>query len=488
MIEKYLSAHWQVRTTFDEPMKIASGYSPESYIHPEVVKFAEEIEPDPRCCYAHVIAMSDGNHYGTNMNGDWFDADELTGLQSPAEAGKNSGEKEGKQLPRYKTFEDAKFFRHHDNTNRSPFYGDVPLAVWNDVMKRVELIIRIFRQIMPEVAGSSAAPEVAMKIDNGGYLTVSMGCRIHHETCMYCGHENEFISQRCDHLRRHMNEIMPDGKIAGAKNYGMRFFDISDVTIPADPIAFSMGKVAEFDPTFLPPLTKNAAVDFMQEVIHKIAWRRKWAEMDKQVGGNGTTLSDIPIDSCPQVPMEHESPVEFDASELKQLIDDCGGDVDTAVSTLASVGVVLSPTELAQLSAATAPHNASFDDPNFPAPSGLSLDKFSHAAYHSLQSKIAERSGFLVPCPVSGWEPVKLAEMGGAAAEMADYYAYYRTLLRSLPIEGFIKSAYGNSAIRELLGNSVDHSRVKAAMHYLAYAGLTTASVVLSVDPFAQNA
>jgi len=476
MIEKYISAHWQVRQTFDEPTKIASGFNPETYVHPDIVKFAESLEPDPRCCYAHVIAMSDGNHYGTNMNGDWFDADELTGIQSPAEAQKNAGDLQGQPIERYKTFEDAKFFRHHDNGNFSPFYGDVPLAVWNEVMKRVELIIRIFRQVMSDVPGSCAAPEVAMKIDNGGYITVSMGCRIHHETCMYCGNENEFVSQRCDHLRNHMNEIMPDGKIAGAKNYGMRFFDISDVTIPADPIAFSMGKVASISEIceFLPRLTKNAAIDISDEVIHKLAWRRKWAEMDKQIGGNGTTLSDIPVDTCPQV---NESPVEFDQGELQQLIDDCGGDIDTAVSTLTSLGIVLSPTELAQLGVQTAPANSSFDDANFPAPSGLSLDKFSHATYDSLKSKLAERSGFFAPCPTSGWEPVKLAEMGGAAAEMADYYAYYRCLLRSLPIEGFIKAAYGNSAVRELLGDPVDHSRVKAAMHYLAYAGLTTAQI-----------
>jgi hypothetical protein len=475
MIEKQISCHWQVRNTFDEPMKIASGYEPESYVHPEIVKFAEEIVPDERCCYAHVIFMADGNHYGTNMNGDWFDASEMTGKQAESEAAKNKGDLKGISIPRYKTFEQAKFFKHHDNGEWSPFFGDIPLAVWNDVMKRVEGIVRIFRRTMKEIPGSCADPQLAMQVDSGGFFTVSMGCRIHHEQCMLCGNENEFVSQRCDCLRNHMNEIMPDGRLVGARNFGMRFFDLSKVTIPAEPIAFSMGKVASYDEmkSLLPPLMRNSAIDIEEDALVKLGWRRKWAEMEKQVdSGNCTTLSDIPAEAQP---MTEDHPVEFDPSELQQLLEDCGGDIDQAISTLTALGIVLSPTELAQLSHNAAPANSSFDDPDFAAPQPISLDKFGHAAYHSLKSKLAERSGFLATCPSSGWEPIKLAALGEAAAEMADYYSYYRLLLRSLPIGGFIKAAYGNSAVRELLGETPDHSRVQAAMHYLANAGLTTA-------------
>ena len=479
MIEKQISCHWQVRNTFDEPTKIASGYEPESYVHPEIIKFAEELNPDERCCYAHVIAMSDGNHYGTNMNGDWFDADELTGEQDDEEASKNKGDKKGVNLPRFKTFEQAKFFKHHDNGEWSPFFGDIPLAVWNDVMKRVELIVRIFRKTMKEIPGSVADPYLSMQIDSGGVVAFSMGCRIHHEKCMVCGNENEFVSQRCDCLRNRMNEILPDGRIVGAKNFGVRFFDFSKVTIPADPIALSVGKVASFNAVqhLLPRLCQNEAIDIAEDAIVKLGWRRKWAELEKQVGAEATNLSnssslgDIPPDAQP---LTEDHPVEFDPSELQQLLEDCGNDINTAVSTLTALGIVLSPTELAQLSHYAAPANSSFDDPQFAAPEPVSLDKFAYAAYHSLKSKLAERSGFLTPCPSSGWEPVKLAALGEASADMADYYSYYRLLLRSLPIEGFIKAAYGNSAVRDLLGETPDHSRVQAAMHYLANAGLTT--------------
>jgi hypothetical protein len=221
----------------------------------------------------------------------------------------------------------------------------------------------------------------------------------------------------------------------------------------------------------LPRLCENNAIDLAEEAIVKLGWRRKWAEMEKQVGGEATCLGDIAPDAQPTT---EDHPVEFDPSELQQLLEDCGGDINQAVSTLTALGIVLSPTELAQLSQAAAPANSSFDDPEFAAPASVSLDKFAYAAYHSLKSKLAERSGFLSPCPSSGWEPVKLAALGEASADMADYYSYYRLLLRSLPIEGFIKAAYGNSAVRDLLGEVPDHSRVQAAMHYLANAGLTT--------------
>jgi 2-methylisocitrate lyase-like PEP mutase family enzyme len=105
------------------------------------------------------------------------------------------------------------------------------------------------------------------------------------------------------------------------------------------------------------------------------------------------------------------------------------------------------------------------------------MDKFSHAAYDAVKHKLAERSGFTASRLSTGWEPAKIAELGGqdeSAVEMADYYAYYRRLICSLPVDHFTKEAYCNSAVREIQGGMTDLSRVKAAMYYLAYAGLST--------------
>lgn len=462
-IEKIISADWEVRHSFAEPMKIASGYTPETYVHPEIQQFAETVQPDPRFCYAHVIAMSDGGHYGSNMNGDWFKAAELTGMQSPEEAIKNEGDLAGTPVPRFKTFEQAKFFKHHDNSNFSPYFGDVPLAVWNDAMKRVELIIRIFRQAIPEMVGSVGAPDVAIRIDNGGYITVSMGCRIHHEQCMYCGNENEFVSQRCDHLKNHMNEIMPDGRLVAADNFGMRFFDISNVTIPADPIAYSLGKVAA-QRAFMPG---NPAYDRVD--LEKLSeWRRKWAEIEKEVSSDGS-LASQPNDVAPLGTTEEE-PEQFSEEELQGMLAQANGNIDEVVSTLTAAGVVLSPVELAHLSALATPEKAA----EFAAPTSLSLDNFNYGLYHSLADRLSTRSGFMAPCPIQGWEPSKLAEQGEAAAEVADYYSYYRSLICSLTTDGFTKSAYRNPVLRELVSGDDGHDRVKAAMYYLAFAGLST--------------
>jgi hypothetical protein len=465
VIEKYINCNFKVARSFDEPVKLASGYSPESYIHPEIAKFASEVEPDSKVCYAHVIAMSDFGHYGSNMNGDGFREDELAGMQDAEEAAKNPGDRRGTPLPRYKTFEDAKFFRHHANSPADQYFGDVPLAVWNDPMKRVELIIRIYREpINPEDPRCSAHPGLAERVDNGDPFSVSMGCKIHHEQCLYCGHENELTKDRCDHLKYRMNDIMPDGKLVAADNFKPRFFDISDVTVPADPIAQSLGKVAEYEATLAP----NRARDVAEDVVKVAVWRQKWSEMEKQIPGQ--TVADMPLDD-PCCETTDTLPDLLSESELQEVLDACHGDINAAVSTLSACGMVLSPEELAVLTHQATPANS----PEFNAPTSVSLDKFSNAAYHLLKPKLATRSGFVAPCPTSGWEPQRLMEMGGeAAAEMADYYAYYRKLASSFPVDLFIKVAHCNSAVREIQGGQTDHSRVKAAMYYLAYAGLAT--------------
>lgn len=466
-IEKYISTEWRIARTFEEPMKLASGFSPETYIPPEICEFAQNVESNPKFCYAHVIAMTDAGHYGANMNGDRFRADELTGLQTAAEAAKNRGKFANVQVPRFKTFETAKFYRNHANSPMDDHYGDVPLAVWNDQMKRAELVIRIYRDASGMGPGAKTAADIAQRIDNGGHITVSMGCRIHHEKCEYCGHENELTRDRCDHLKYAMGRMMPDGRQVAADNFGPNFFDISDVGIPADPVAYSLGKVASAGAICVPNRAKD--VEELFNSMAKSAWRLKWAEIEKQVPGE-STVGDMPV-----VGAEGETtsiaPAELGHDDLSAMLNKGDGDINTVISTLAACGIVLSPTELAQLTALATPPES--DDIN--APTDLSLDKFSHAIYTSCKEAITQRSGFNAPRLETGWEPEKIAAVGGSAVEMAAFYAYYRTLLSSLPVSQFTKEASRNSAVREIQGGTTDYNRVKAALYHLAYAGLATA-------------
>lgn len=463
-IEKYITTEWRVERTFDATTKIASGYTPETYIPQEILDFAETVESDPKFCYAHVIAMADSEHYGSNLNGDCFREEELTRMQTEAEARKNRGKYAGVCVPAYKTFETAKFYRNHANSPMDTHYGDVPLAVWNDQMKRAELIIRIYRDAEGMGPGAEGDPKLACLVDEGGHFCVSMGCRIHHEICKYCGHENELTRDRCDHLKYAMNRIMPDGRQVSADNIGPNFFDISKVGIPAEPIADSLGKVAGAEAVYV-----NSARDVADLFTGaaKSAWRDKWAEIEKQVPAE-STVGDMPTEQCCESTTEF--PAQMGESELHAMLEHGGGDINSVIATLAACGIVLSPIELAHLTHLATPEGS--EDMN--APTDISLDKFSHAVYTAAKDAIDARSGFVAPRLETGWEPSKIAEAGGSAVEIAPYYAYYRKLLSSLPVSSFTKEASRNSALREIQGGYVDYNRVKAALYHLAYAGLAT--------------
>ena len=467
-IEKYISTDWRVENVFDGSTKTA-GVKLDTHVPPEIEEFARNVEPDPKFCYAHMIAMSDASHYGSNLNGDRFRSDELTAEQPPEEAAKNRGKFKDIQVPRYKTFETAKFYRNHANSPSDPHYGDVPVAAWNEPMQRVELVIRIYRDAAGMGDGACPAPDIIGKLERGDTLNSSMGCRIHHERCEYCGHENELVKDRCDHLKYMMNRIMPDGRKVSADNFGPNFFDISDVGIPADPVASSLGKVAAAD-VLDKPKTANVAKDVTDlfQFATKSAWRKKWAEMEKEVP-TSTPISALTPDS--DVQSTHEFPTQLSEQELKAMLDASNGDIDSVVSTLTACGVVLSPVELAHLSQLATPEGAV----QHAAPTSVALNKFAHAVYAAAQSAIDARSGFNTPVLASGWEPTKIAESGeDSAVEMAAYYAYYRTLISSLPVSDFTKEAYRNSAVRAIGGETIDYNRVKTALHHLAHAGLAT--------------
>jgi hypothetical protein len=455
MIEKHITCNFAVESTFDGGTKTAS-WQPDTYVHPDVLQFIEGLKADPRFAYLHTTAMSDGGHYGSNLNGDIFTEDQLLGMQEPDEALKNPGDMRGVAVPRYKTFEQAKFFRHHDNKPTSPYFGDVALAVWNDLMKRVELIIRIAKFAIPEL-GMQGAPDIILKLDRNGYISVSMGTRISHEQCNYCGAENQFVSQRCPHLKNMMGRIMPDGTKVAALNFGVRFFDISDVAIPADPVANSIAKVASAEEAGFMP---NEAKDVDEG--HKAAWMRKRSEMEKHIPTEPTLADTTPyVEDCKCAEKE---PVSYTTDELVNAIKVANGDLDTVVSTATLMGITFSPFEMAYLAheqSKTAGDNWGLDR--------VDLDKFSHAVYDVLSPKIASRSGYVAPCPaVALWDPVKIAADGHD--EVAQYYGYYRACLGALPRETMVKAAHRIPMVRAL--HEGDMTKVAGALYSLVHAGL----------------
>ncbi len=187
-----------------------------------------------RYCYVLVNALGAGEYFGPNINSDWFPWDALC----------HEGDDFG-----YKTFLRAHVFQHHKNKDPTIAIGVPVLSVLNHRMKRVELIVRLDRA----KAKHEGADGVIVRIDQGDFPDVSMGCRVPYDVCIICGHRSKTKEDYCIHMNppeelRYLfgpNKILPDGRIICVKNLHPRFFDLSFVFIGADKTAKVMTKLAQ---------------------------------------------------------------------------------------------------------------------------------------------------------------------------------------------------------------------------------------------------
>lgn len=212
------------------------------YLDGEIIKHASEsFLPeghiyDPDFLYMKVRAVSAGEYWGPNKNADFFPEAEL--------------------VKTYKTFLEARAFKNHENKDIANAIGDVISATWNDVMKYVELLIRIDRQI---------APTIVRGFEKGFMTDVSMGCKIAHSVCSKCGNIAKIPAQYCDHIKYHKHEVSDDGVRIYEINIGPRFHDISTVLSGADRTAKAVGlyimgdKVAFFEPKEISKVASFAA-------------------------------------------------------------------------------------------------------------------------------------------------------------------------------------------------------------------------------------
>lgn len=451
-IEKHIQTSWEFHPIAEGSAKIASTVGFPTYVPPEVEQYIDQLQPDPRFRYEYALAMSDGDRFGSNFNGDVFSEEELTRLQTAAEAARNRYSQAGQQVPGYKTFEQARFFMNHDNRPGSPYYGDVPLAAWNDPMKWVSLIIRIARDDIPDLGMQSGA-DIIRQLERVGYVPLSMGTKILYERCRFCGHTNELLRDRCIHLRAQMNEIRPDGQIICAENYGPLFFDISKVLVAADPVARTQAKVASSNV----PRNTNQAVD--EENPRPGYWRAKRSDIEKH----------LPPDSAefltPEETERYDEHHALDSEDMDKVVKSAAGDLEKIIGTVTLAGVVLSPQELAYFTVATQHKEAGFTGFDL-----LRLDMFSSDVYDAIREKLAARAGFDKPrLPDVDWSPRKLAQAG--YDEMAEYYAYYRACLRSLTTQHFVKAASRVPGVREILGDQPSE-RTRTVLFYLSRAGM----------------
>jgi hypothetical protein len=207
---------------------------------PDVEEFISKLEKKADHTYLLLNAMTSGDYYGPNLNGDYFPDDQL--------------------IKYHKTFEkNAHFFRHHKNKNPEESAGKVIYASHNPDMHRVELVVEL---------DNKKSQDLLDALNSGELFPVSMGVRTPSDKCSICGNRSKNIHEYCDHLKYEMRRVLPDGRRVMAVNDDrLNFFDISRVRIPADRTAGTIAKIAsgEVDDNEAVISSAQLGEDFLKE-------------------------------------------------------------------------------------------------------------------------------------------------------------------------------------------------------------------------------
>jgi intein/homing endonuclease len=140
---------------------------------PEVLSYIKDLKPKAGSQYVLVNAMGAGEYYSSNINGDWFEESGLVHTPPNWSGNPLLDKTLGKGWTYgYPTFYNALPYAHHRNKDPSRAYGEVELAVWNELMKRVELVCRVDYDKCEQFGGVP----VWDKLKAGQFPDVSMGC------------------------------------------------------------------------------------------------------------------------------------------------------------------------------------------------------------------------------------------------------------------------------------------------------------------------
>jgi len=351
----------------------------------DTMEYVKSVRPVPGRTIILVLAMTAGEFYGPNRNGDAWP-------ERPLIAG-GTRLTEDDVLPRhYKTFEtDANVFKHHINKDPLRKIGDVLKAFYNWPMHRVELLLSL---------DNRKASDIVERIENDEFPAVSMGCKVKYDVCSICGNKAPTRKQYCDHAKYHLGELLPSGKKIFVWNPSPRFFDISIVRRPADRVGFMMKKVAEA----VPEIRSSAVLgEYVEDMGHKIANLRKLSLIDKVMKGeiaaaqtdDGTVKAVSDFGNRIAKPAAAAMP-SLDDSVIRQLLRYRPAEV---LSTLSSMGIFMTTPEFIKFFAWKM-------DPNVHIPEGL-LDRavavqgavFDFLADNPDILDEIDSTGFLDVCP-----------------------------------------------------------------------------------------
>lgn len=235
--------------------------------------------------YVRINILGAGEYWGSNLNGDFFPEQMLKDY--------------------HKTFMSARMYLHHDNDDPAKSIGKIIFAVYNDApdAKRVEVLVAIDRN-------NPRAAATIKKIENGEGISVSMGCRVPFDRCSKCGNKASSRKEYCIHLKTQMNKLEPSGLRICAMNDVGDFFDVSEVSVPAEPSSGFLEKVASLE------TISSAQLAEMYMLSDKYA-RRKVIE-DKKESAIEKTGPDDKGEVAPKIDAESESDLEEAGAALSK--------------------------------------------------------------------------------------------------------------------------------------------------------------------------
>lgn len=145
-----------------ESDKLASG----SAVHPEMRQWVADNPPPSNVMRLLITALGAADGYGPNVNGDGFFERHLTESPRDVYLGPQPYDK-----PMHRTFVDfSQLYKHHKNKPHNHAYGQIPHTIYNDGMRRVEVVADIY-------ANDSDNSRVVNDIQNNIFPGVSMGFR-----------------------------------------------------------------------------------------------------------------------------------------------------------------------------------------------------------------------------------------------------------------------------------------------------------------------
>lgn len=400
----------------------------EVYTPASLLKVIQDLKPRPEGRYVLLHALGAYEYWGANRNGDGFPEWSLKSLAPPQEVRSVLDGPVRKACPNFTTpppsmygcdtfVKYAHVYRGHANKDPLKACGDVIAAAYNDRMHRVELIVFVYSQ---------RAPDIIDRIDRGAPVAWSMGARLPFDVCSICGNIARTRAHYCRHLAQELGTVYPDGRKVFSYNYFPRFFDISEVGVPADRSAWTLAKVAGLGTGAIPPrrlVVKSASMEKRPDV------------------GGSESLGKAPINPkllnfiAAAVNRDYDDSVELPDAQLMAMKRH---GLAKSLAAAALMGILLKPREVEKLAADAAQ-----------LPDELEFASVDRTLVASLEPYLGARS--LFEPFISKRAARRLGKPERPLSKTSSHspvFAKYAQLLRSMDMEKWAQVVTTNPAVR----------------------------------------